>query len=290
MTEKPEDKTEDAAPKVEEEWKEFSSDPTPHLTFSKEVIDDVDGEKVHIFLRLPNQWQHQKIRNHAQAAKARMVMQLRDKESDASLISEEQLEGMHDASEDDIIEWLLSKHVATTMLTAQLELEMLEDVDVNGKSYHPWENAVEQQEQYALMIERKETETEEFKVLEAFILRYAEALQARVNDLLEPKQEVYAALDKEGLIDKARRSVKNSLCMDEYINAYNQWQIYYGSRNPKNHNQLYFKNIHELLDSPSGLVDLLTDEFSKLDALKAAELGKSQRATSLLASLERYEI
>jgi hypothetical protein len=275
---------------VDESWKSFDSDPTPHLVFSKEIESLVDGEKVKMFIRLPNQWQHRKVQDRAAAARARMVMQLKEPDSDVSAVIQEQLMQIEDLDDDKIIEWLLSKHAPEAIFRAQMELESLEEVDANGKTFKPWESIPEHQERYYMMLQRNDTENDEFRKTEEFILKYAEALQERANHHLEPKEAVYAALDREGLMEKVRRSLCHSKATDEYINVYNQWQIYYGTRDFHQRHKNYFKSFNDLLDAQTGLIDLLTDEFATLDALKAGELGKSPRATSLLASLEQSEI
>lgn len=291
MTDSPEE-TKEEEPKVEvqPEWKEYDSDPTPHLSFSKEIRATVDGEPFEAFIRLPNPWQHRKVQDHAAAGRARMVMQLKDKDSDAYAIIEEQLLELVDMSDDDIIEYLLAKHTPEAVYKAQIELMNLEDVDANGKKFHPWDTILEHQERYALLIERDETEGDEFKKLEAHLISYAEALQEKAQEHLEPKEAVYAAMDREGLIERVRRSLCHARATDEFINVYNQWQIFYGTRKIDNPNQGYFPSFSELMDANSGVVELLTDEFARLDALKAGELGKSPRVTSLLASLEQSEI
>jgi len=274
---------------VDPSWKQFDSDPTPFLSFSKEVEAEVDGDKVRVFIRLPNQWQHRKVQEHAAAARARMVMQLRDPNTDSSAIIEEQLLSIEDLEDDKIIEWLLQRHAPEAVFSAQLELETFEDTDANGEKFYPWANMFEHQERYAILVQRQETDSDEFRKLEEHVISYAEAIQERANHHLEPKEQVYAALDREGLMDKARRALRNARCMDEFINVYNQWQIYYGTRKLGDNNRLYFKSFGAMLDADTGIIELLTAEFATLDALKAGELGKSPRATSLSASLERSE-
>jgi hypothetical protein len=275
---------------VEPEWKEFDSDPTPHLSFSKEVKATVDGEEFSAFIRLPNPWQHRKVQDHAAAARARMVMQLRDKESDAYAIVQEQIGSIDDLEDEKVIDYLVGRHAPEAIFRAQIELETMEDVDANGKAFKPWGNMQEHQERYAILLQREETESDEYKKLEGHIISYAEALQERAQHHLEPKEQVYAALDRDGLMERVRRALCHAKATDEFINVYNQWQIYYGTRQSGNHNKLYFSSFMELLDANTGLVELLTEEFAQLDAMKAGELGKSPRATSLLASLEQFEI
>lgn len=283
------DETTERPVEVDESWKNFSSDPTPLVSFSKEIKQEVDGEILHVWIRLPNPFQHRKVHEHAAAARARMVMQLKDPESDASMIIEEQISETEDLTDDDLIEWLLGRHATEAIFAAQVELDHLEETGADGNSYRPWDGMTSHQERYAIMLERSEVESDEFKKLEAHIMAYAEAIQERANFYLEPKHEAYSAMDREGRIEKIRRALKHARCTDEFINVYNQWQIFYGTRDPVKQNKLYFEKFTDLLDAEGGCVELLTEEFAHLDALKAGELGKSPRATSLLASLERYE-
>lgn len=275
---------------VAEEWRDFNSDPTPFLTFSKQVDTEIAGEAFSVFIRLPNPFQHRKVQQHAQAARARRVMAHKDPESDIYAITAEKLEQFLEMDEDKLRDWLLDRHSSEAIFAAQIELEFHEEEGADGSKKRMWEDIPQHQERYAIMLERNETEVEEFENVEKILTSYAEALQEKANEYLEPYRAHYDALDRQDLEEKVRRALIKADCLDEFTNVYNLWQIYYGARKSDNHNTTYFSNINELLDAEGPVIELLTEEFSKLDALKAGELKKSPRAISLLASLAQSEI
>lgn len=186
-----------------------------HVGPGADSCEDIDEEQgtnscsnpshVHLWCRLPNQFQHREIRERALAAKARRVRQLRDPDSDSAVILEEEMDSLArggDAMREDIIEELVQKDWWRFHLTAVAEVKDFED----DKDVKPYEHIDADQERLEALNAMPEDErpAEEYKELSAHIEAYAEAVTAAREAEAQPHREALAGRDINSLIDMVR--------------------------------------------------------------------------------------
>lgn len=223
------------------------------------------------WIRIPNKLQHRKMQKAAQAARARKVAEYKNPDSDASAVLQTAIDEVSRKGRDGIVEWLVDQHVREKALEAYLVVESQEE----------FENIDEHREAYNLLHRQGSTDSEEFKIAQEFIIKASDAIRDKTNELLEPFVDKYEAMDEDALREKVKRALIKADADDEFMNEYNVQMIFYGTRLYNDHEKHYFKTLDDLYDAPDGVVELLTQEFSMLDALKAGELKKAVSQMSL---------
>jgi len=230
-----------------------------------EYSKEIEYDDFKCWIRIPNKLQHRKMQKAAQAARARKVAEYRDADSDASAVLLTAVEEVARSGENGMVDWLVDQHVREKALEAYLVVESQEE----------YEAIDEHREAYELLSRQGDTESEEFLQAQEFIIRTADAVQKKTTELLEPFVDKYEAMDEEALREKVRRALVKADADDEFMNSYNVQMIFYGTRLFDDHNKFYFKTIDALYDAPDGVVEILTEEFSMLDALRAGGLKKA---------------
>lgn len=246
--------------------------PAPFQSYSAEV--DYPEIGLRCWIRLPNQFQHREIQRRSLAARSRRVAQYKDPESDANVILIDKIGQMEEWTDDEIVKWLCEQHAPEALMAAQNKVENEIVKGDDGVEKLRWPNIREQQDRYGEMTRRGETENDEFQALEKILFGYADAITAALNDEIDPIKGGYEIMAREQLLEKVRRAFIKADCQDEFINAYNQWQIFYGTRNYAEHGIHYFHNFDAVMDAEPEIIEALTFEFGKLDTLKAVELKK----------------
>ena len=223
------------------------------------------------WVRIPNKFQHRKIQKAAIAARARRVAEYKDPDSDAGVTLVSGVDQVFEEGLDTVREFLLGQHMRELALEAMLLLERSED----------WSEIDEQRDRYNQMLRMGDIDTDEFKVTESILIDYATKLQEKSEELVLPFKVKYEGMDEAALRDKVGRAIVKADCDDEFTNVYNQWQIFYGTRQERNHNKYYFQNFDAVMEADDHIIEILTEEFAKLGAVKAGELKKALLATTL---------
>lgn len=192
----------------------------------------------HAYCRLPNQFQHDRIREKALAAKGRKMRQLRDPATDAHDALEgalDQLADRGDEARDEMIEELIAPTRWQRYLEATkdvLELEGPPDPKAEGDESDDDEEAPKlyasaSEDQTRLMeieaMPEVDQPVDEREELRRHVKAYADAVEGRERELSEPHEQALRDLDVNALIDRVRANRIRVEASQEFMSTYARW-------------------------------------------------------------------
>lgn len=213
----------------------------------------------HAWVRLPNPYQHEDIRKKANAAKARRLRELRDPESDASVILEEDLATLRDETHRDrIIEELIMDDWPANYTQAQRDLEGHED----------WKHVAQDSEEYARLRATEsdvaeEERSEDFKRLAAHLDAYAIAFRERMTEIEAPKRSELGSRPLDELMDLLRTRRVSEDATNAFMETYEPWSWFVGT---------YKVELHPTLRRPHLP---MWDEIGRKDRPAAGMYGEA---------------
>lgn len=218
-----------------------------------------DPQHFHAWCRLPNQLQHQDIRERAMAAKARRLRQLRDPESDAHVVLEADLaEICHDRAA--MIDELVSQDWWKRHLEAMSDLEQQEDYKFIERDR-------------ARLAELKELEpdarpADEYAELERHFTAYGDALEKRRDELEKPVREATESLEDGEMLEQVREVRINYEAGQAFMDDYSKWEWFSGTYRTADPitRRRRFESLEELADAAPEIVDALRRTFGDLEA------------------------
>jgi hypothetical protein len=189
-----------------------------------------DEEHFHALIRLPNAYQQADIVEKGQAARARKLRALRDPESDAAIILEDQLDVLRGADKAILVDELLDRNFTDDYLTAVREVESRDDPTFvpEGEEDIPkqWEHIDQDREEYMRQRELPEDQrSDDFELIERHYGEYSDTVTQQLA-AQAPRREHLESLDMEQLIDMVRRERIESLGNEAYLKAYAAWQMF----------------------------------------------------------------
>lgn len=159
----------------------------------------------HAFCRLPNPFDHREIREAAQAAKARRVRQLRDPNSDAAVILEDEMDRLAregDLAKEAIVDELVGQEWWRDFLEATGDVIDMEDEDGSKPFEHIKRDIAHFQKEAG---ETPDDDlADDLKTLSAHIQRYNNLVDEKQQELTRPRRETLMARDINALIDLVR--------------------------------------------------------------------------------------
>lgn len=233
-----------------------------------------DADHFHAVCRLPNPFQQQDIVEKASAARARRLRMLRDPESDASIILEDQLQGLRDADKSILVEELVDRTFAEDYIEAAREVERrMDDSYVpEGDEEIPriYADIDQDREEYMRRKDLPEDERgDDFEELEKQLGRYGEDVTEQLKLIQQPRLDHFNSLDMEALIDIVRRERIQQQGTDAYLQEYNAWQMYVGTVKPVEKGvpgQRVWADIQDMRNEDGDLILLVKEAFDQMDA------------------------
>jgi hypothetical protein len=184
-----------------------------------------DIEHFHAWARLPNPYQHQDLRAKGLAAKARKIRELRDPDSNASVVLDQTLADLADpAFADAIIDELLTADWAADYLRAQREVSEREE----------FEHVLQDREEYERLTahesELSESDrSEDYRRLDAHLTGYMEALRTRLEEIQTPRRVELAERTPEALVALVRSKRVEEEATRAFMDAYDPWMWFVGT-------------------------------------------------------------
>lgn len=231
----------------------------------------------HAWVRLPNQFQHQAIREKALAAKARRQRQFRDEESDISTILDNELEEVIALGEEDakttFVEELVHKDFMRDFMEVQQEL--LEDDE--------WATIDEDRQRLDVLEQMSPDERphDEYDELMGHVSKFTEIAEDKVRE--EKQQPLRLGLQERSL-DELRKMVRDQRVEKDaqsvYMQTYTIWEQYIGTLRPRDPAKGHpvdriFGSVEHLKAAAPEVIRALDGAFTKLDG----ELGRTFRAS-----------
>ena len=193
----PEPTTTEPAPPIRSDKQLFRFSTWIHVGPDAETCDE--GEQgtcsnplhFHAWARLPNQFQHRHIREKALAAKARRARQLRDPESDAHAVMEDELDEiarLGDAGRKQLIDDLIGRDWWRDFLEAAKDVKEIE----NDRDEQVYATIDEDQQRFKELDAKPEDERpkDEYDELERHLAAYNDAVDKRRAELEKPRRDV----------------------------------------------------------------------------------------------------
>lgn len=188
----------------------------------------------HAYCRLPNQFQHDKLREKALAAKGRRTRQLKDPETDAYDALEgaiDQLAADGDESRPFLIEELLAPTRWQRFLEATGDVQAIEgdpDPDAEDGDEPPklYAGVVDDQRRLQELeaMEPEERPQDELEELRRHLDKYATAVAERERELEQPVRAALEALDLNALLDRVRQNRIRIESSQEFRSTYDRWE------------------------------------------------------------------
>lgn len=262
-----------------------------HVGTGAENCDDREGDcgdphHFHAWCRLPNKLQHREIREHALAAKARRLRQLRDPDSDAYQILEldiDRLSRLGDDAREDLVEELVSKEWWKDYLEAMADVKTLveDDVDEDEGEQLVWEHIdTDRARRNELEIEAAQDpeirDGDEYRELDKRLDAFDEAIKAREVELRAPRRKKFEEMDISALLDAVRDQRIDAHAQEEFLHVYAIWSWTTCTRRSVNGERLW-EHPRDLTDLSEEVLEGLKVAYTDLErtAKEVASQGNS---------------
>lgn len=257
---------------------------------AKECEDRLNGScgnplHFHAYLRLPNQLQHQDIREKALAAKARRIRVLRDPEADASAVLEGDLyEIERTGDKDAIVEELVQKNWWRDHMTAMNDVEDTEEFATMPKD----------RERYAELEAMPEDRrpAEEWRELVHRMTEFGDKVEARRRELQQPQRDALSGKSMGDLITILRDDRVNAEASAIFMQTYNKWEWYVGTyKVPKateeqvdaiargeagpRATERYWSEIAAMEDAEPEVIEAVAEAYADLERSLQGSSGKA---------------
>lgn len=185
----------------------------------------VDPDHFHAWCRLPNPLQNQDIREKGLAAKARRARLLRDPESDAHAVMEDEIALLVDPQYmESVIDDLLGRDWSGDYAEAVVEVNDREE----------YEHVQQDREEYSRLLSTQaalpgEEQTAEFKQLNRHIIGYLNAITEALKGIQEPRRIEYRQRPYEDLLQLLREKRIEEEANRYFIDIYNTWMWLVGT-------------------------------------------------------------
>lgn len=228
---------------------------------------------VHMWIRLPNPFQHTSIREKAAAAKARRLRLLRDENSDARTIIEGAIEEMvAHGDKDALIEEIANKDFLTDHLKATRNVQEEEG----------FEHIEEDQERLRALrnMDPEQRPEEEYDELERHCTEFVEHVNAERAKLQDPIRESVGEHGLDELVELVREDRIQRDAGAVFNEVYSRWEWFVSCLKPRDPanglpSERYFASIDQLRDCAPEVYNALDYHFTHLEAAQGQALKVS---------------
>lgn len=244
-----------------------------------------DEAHFHAWIRLPNPFQVRDIAEKARAARARRMRMLKDKDSDAFVILESELDEMTEEHREAMVLEIINSDFVGDYDTAMLrvrEIEVEDYVPEDESDEVPklYSNIEQDQEEYQRQFALPEDQrTDDFEELAKTVGRFSEALDAELTKLQKPKEDRLKTLPLEELVAKIRAIRIDQSSNEAYLHTYNTWQWFVCTFVPKatgTPNERRFKDFNQFrYETPNDVIRALQVTFNHLESGLAGDRAKN---------------
>jgi ribosomal protein L16 Arg81 hydroxylase len=192
-----------------------------------------DPEHFHAWCRLANQFQLRDITEKSHAARARRIMALKDPDSDARIIMEEELQRIRESDMKDLlIDEILDQDFNEVMLEA---VRTVDDIDaeipeLESEGEEPvklYATIDQDREEYRRLRDLPEDQRgEDFDKLEQRVEAHAKAVTDEKDRILKVKREPLEKMDWDQLIEIVRSDRIKEEGDQAALQAFNTWHWY----------------------------------------------------------------
>jgi hypothetical protein len=243
-----------------------------------------DTGHFHALCRLPTPFQIRDIQEKSQAAKARRLRQLRDPDSDARVILEDELDGLKEVDKELLADELLDRDFAEAYRDAVKEVDDIEDPDHVPEGDEPirklYANIDQDREEYLRQRDLPDEQRgDDFEELERVYAAYSKAIEDAMDRIQAPRREHFMGLELEELIDQIRRQRIEAQGYEMHLHTFNMWQMYVCTYKPVAKgvpSERVWRSLEEMKYNEDGAVIIAVRQtFERLEqTLARTRLGK----------------
>lgn len=237
----------------------------------------------HAWCRLPNQFQQRIMREKGLAAKARKVRQLRDPETDAGAILDEDLDSIARRGDDaieELVDELLQRDWWKDYLDAAGDVGEIEE-DATPEGEEPAKRFAHIEDDQLRLEKLKalpedERPHDEYLELNRHVAAYHEAVRLRLEELRAPKKQALEAKGIDGLVDLVRDARIETAGTDEFMHTYSAWEWLYGTlrgRAGGQQAQQVWHDLETLEDAAPEVIEEIKAVFQDLERTKQGAAG-----------------
>jgi hypothetical protein len=238
-----------------------------------EVGTCADPLHFHAWLRIPNQFQHNSIREKALAAKARKLRLLRDEESDIRVILDSSLEEMVlQDDREELIEEIVNKDYVKDYWSAMKEVGEEEE----------YATVEEDRERFRALglLPEDERPAEEYAELEKHLEQYSEKIMEAFRATQKPLRDSLADKTTQELADLVREDRMDAEAQQAFKETYDVYEWFIGTLQPKDLSKGWpqdrvFGDINHLKRASGEVIAALDEAFTELDAEAGRQLKGS---------------
>lgn len=221
-----------------------------------------DPKHFHVWLRLPNKFQVVQMQEKAQAARARVLRQAKDPESDRFAIIENQIAEAVDQGPQSMIAELLGRDEFKLQHRAMRELVEEED--------SPWATVEEDQVRFNHLRElpEEERDEDEYQELVRHLGKWNEAIDAKYEELVAPERDALEGRTTEELADLLRDIAIREQADQIFMRVFTKWQMVVCTLKPRakgNPVERVFDNASELEATAPEIIAALEVVFKDLE-------------------------
>jgi hypothetical protein len=210
-----------------------------------------DPTHFHAWVRLPNQFERESMRDRATAAKARKLRSLKDPESDARVVMESDLDALRIRGETGpLVEELVNQSFLEDHLQA------LTDVNEDGEYDTIDEDRVRLQEIEKMPAEEQPEEGEE---LRKRLAEHTEKVNTARDALQLPHKQSLEGKTLYELVEMIREQRIENVGLGEFNSIYARWEWYIGTLKPKSGagypNERVYPSMEAFLKAPPEIIE-----------------------------------
>lgn len=222
----------------------------------------------HAWIRLPNPFQQAHIREKALAAKARKARQLRDPDTDSSVILDEEMDRLRviaDETEEGkraLVDDLMQAVLYRDQVTAVRELGEDEE----------WATVGEDMERFRHLasLPDDDRDADEYGELERHLGKYDEAVREKMEAIQKPERDGLMSLSAEELVKRVRDQRVDAESNEDYMRVYSMWEWYIGTLKPvdltaERPSVRVFDHIDRLQEAAPEVIEALEAAFTAIE-------------------------
>lgn len=224
----------------------------------------------HAWCRLPNPYQKETIREKALAAKARRIRMLRDPDSDAYDILEQDMDSLTRGDEE------TARKSVVDELVAQKYWENQTQAVEDAKEREEFAHIEEDLERYRALdaLPEEERSEDEFTSLGKHIENFEAAVEEAREEREKPERQALEGRDLFDLVDMIREQRIEVESNEWFMREYQKWTQYMGTMRPRPKdkglpNERVFGDIEHLKNAAAPeVVEALSETFGELESSK----------------------
>lgn len=223
-----------------------------------------DEEHFHAWVCLPNKFQVTEVREKAQAARARVIRQAKDPETDRYEILENQLAEARAGGAAMMVEELITRDMYRYQHQAMRELAEEED--------SPWATIEEDQKRWRELeaMEEEDRDADEYGELTRHLEAWNEAVDDKYNELIAPQRSSLEDRDEEELVELLRDIAIREQADGIFMRTFAKYQYVICTLKPrgegKRPKERVYKDVNSLAAEAPEVVAALEAAFNEMEA------------------------